>query len=176
MFDLKQFTDIIKYVGGNDASSKSDPELFEVKYDQLIQHIKAVNDQCQIYLCNSCPSGDCSTTEVNDLIKSLAEEYKIRMIDVNKTFCDSKKRSLSSTLVTMVSTCQTPDLSVFWAQSTQTYQLSMTLTNAYSMVTNKGNITLTEPRIISPTLAGEHFRTDIDILRIDIQLMVSRDL
>ena len=79
-------------MGGNDASSKSDPELFEVKYDQLIQHIKDVNDQCEIYLCNSCPRGDCSTTEVNDLIKSLAEEYQITMIDVNKTFCDSKKK------------------------------------------------------------------------------------
>ena len=82
MFDLKQFTDIIIYVGGNDASSKSDPELFKVKYDKLIQHIKDVNDQCQIYLCNSCPSGDCSTTEVNDLIKSLAEEYKITKLSV----------------------------------------------------------------------------------------------
>ena len=95
VFDLKQFTDIIIYVGGNDgndAASKSDPELFEVKYDQLIQHIKDVNDQCQIFLCNSCPRGDCSTTEVNDLIKSLAEEYQIAMIDVNKSFCDSRKK------------------------------------------------------------------------------------
>ena len=92
VFDLKQFTDIIIYVGGNDAASKSDPELFEVKYDQLIQHIKDVNDQCQIFLCNSCPRGDCSTTAVNDLIKSLAEEYQIAMIDVNKSFCDSRKK------------------------------------------------------------------------------------
>ena len=92
VFDLKQFTDIIIYVGGNDAASKSDPELFEVKYDQLIQHIKDVNDQCQIFLCNSCPRGDCSTSEVNDLIKSLAEEYQITMIDVNKSFCDSRKK------------------------------------------------------------------------------------
>ena len=131
VFDLKQFTDIIMYVGGNDVSSKSDPELFEVKYDQLIQHIKDLNDQCQIYLCNNCPRGDCSTTEVNDLIKSIAEVYQITMIDINKAFCDSRKRSLIGTIVKTVSTCQTQELSVFWAQSSQKYLLCMTLTNVH---------------------------------------------
>ena len=37
-----------------------------------------------------------------------------------------EKRSLSGTLVMMVSTCQTQELSVFWALSTQKYLLCMT--------------------------------------------------
>lgn len=90
MFDLNQFSTVIIYVGGNDAANGSDPELFEEKYDQLIRHIKGVNSQCQIFLCNLCPRGDTSTSEVNDLIKSLTEEHQIVMIDVDKTFHDSR--------------------------------------------------------------------------------------
>ena len=90
VFDLNQFSTVIIYVGGNDAANGSDPELFEEKYDQLIRHIKGVNSQCQIVLCNMCPRGDTSTSEVNELIKSLSEEHQIVMIDVDKTFHDSR--------------------------------------------------------------------------------------
>lgn len=37
-----------------------------------------------------CPRGDTSTSEVNELIKSLSEEHQIVMIDVDKTFHDSR--------------------------------------------------------------------------------------
>ena len=89
VYDLKQFSAVIIYVGGNDAANGADPEFFEEKYDQLIRHIKGVNNQCQIFLCNMCPRGDTSTSEVNDLIKSLSEEHQIVMIDVDKSFHDS---------------------------------------------------------------------------------------
>lgn len=90
VFDLNQFSAAIIYVGGNDAANGSDPELFEEKYDQLIRYIKGVNNQCQIFLCNMCPRGDTSTSEVNDLIKSLSEDHQVVMIDVHKTFYDSR--------------------------------------------------------------------------------------
>ena len=90
VYDLKQFSAVIIYVGGNDAANGSDPEFFEEKYDQLIRHIKGVNNQSQIFLCNMCPRGDTSTSEVNDLIKSLSEEHQIVMIDVDKSFHDSR--------------------------------------------------------------------------------------
>lgn len=62
----------------------------EEKYDQLVQHIKSVNSLCHIFLCNSCPRGGISTTEVNGVVSSLAEQHQIKMIDVDKTFHDSR--------------------------------------------------------------------------------------
>ena len=38
VYDLKQFSSVIIYVGGNDAANGSDPELFEEMYDQ--GHVK----------------------------------------------------------------------------------------------------------------------------------------
>ena len=90
VYDLKQFSSVIIYVGGNDAANGSDPELFEEKYDQLIQHIKGANFQCHVHLCNMCPRGDTSTSEINDMVKSLSEENQIEMIDVSKMFYDSQ--------------------------------------------------------------------------------------
>ena len=89
VYDLKQFSSVIVYVGGNDAANGTDPELFEEKYDQLIRHIKAGNNQCQIFICNMCPRGDTSTTEINDMVKSLSDENQIVMIDADKLFHDS---------------------------------------------------------------------------------------
>ena len=83
------YSSVIIYVGGNDAANGSDPELFEEMYDQLIQLIKGANIQCQIFLCNMCPRGDTSTSDINDMVRSLSEENKITMIDVNKMFYDS---------------------------------------------------------------------------------------
>lgn len=64
--DLHRFLHVIIYVGGNDASSRTDTEYFEEKYEQLLVHIKE-NSQCRIQLANSCPRGDVDTAEVNEV-------------------------------------------------------------------------------------------------------------
>ena len=64
VFDLAQFSHIVFYVGGNDASNRSDIEYFEEVYERVISHIKQKNSSCKIFMCNSCPRGDTSTSEV----------------------------------------------------------------------------------------------------------------
>ena len=92
VFNMKQFSNIIIYVGGNDASSGTDIEYFEELYDQVIQNIKQVNSTCQIYLCNAAPRGDTDTTDVNLVIDRLCQEHNITLLDINKAFYDKQGR------------------------------------------------------------------------------------
>ena len=86
VYDIRKFSHVIIYVGGNDASSGTDVEYFEEKFDQVIQHIKESNNQCKIVLCTSCPRGDTCVSEVNNIIQSLTQDHGIGLIDQNKAF------------------------------------------------------------------------------------------
>ena len=86
VYDIRKFSHVIVYVGGNDASSGIDIEYFEEMFDQVIQYIKESNSQCKIHLCLTCPRGDTSTKEVNDIILSLAQHYGIGLIDQDRAF------------------------------------------------------------------------------------------
>ena len=86
VYDITKFSHVILYVGGNDASNGTDVEYFEEKYDQVIQHIKESNKNCKIILCLSCPRGDTCTSEVNNIIQSLAQHHGIGLIDQDKAF------------------------------------------------------------------------------------------
>lgn len=86
VYDISKFSHVIIYVGGNDASNRTDIEYFEEMYDKLIQYIKEANSRCKILLCNSCPRGDTSTAELNEIIKSLASHHGARLIELNKAF------------------------------------------------------------------------------------------
>ncbi|MEW8340004.1 MAG: GDSL-type esterase/lipase family protein [Candidatus Thiodiazotropha taylori] len=90
LYDLRKFSHVIVYVGGNDASNGTDIEYFEEVFDQVIQHIKAANNQCKIILCASCPRSDTSTSDVNDIMHTLAQHHNISFIDQNKAFHDRR--------------------------------------------------------------------------------------
>ena len=90
VFNMEQFSNIIIYVGGNDASSGTEIEYFEELYDQVIQSIKQVNSTCQIYLCNAAPRGDTDTTDINLVIDRLCQEHNITLLDINKAFYDKQ--------------------------------------------------------------------------------------
>ena len=85
VYDLHRFSHAIIYVGGNDASSRTDIEYFEEKYEQLLVHIQE-NSQCKILLVNSCPRGDVDTGEVNEVIQGLKEHHKLELVDVHEAF------------------------------------------------------------------------------------------
>ncbi|MEW8548504.1 MAG: GDSL-type esterase/lipase family protein [Candidatus Thiodiazotropha sp.] len=89
VFDLTQFSHVVIYVGGNDASNHSDIEYFEEVYERVISHIKQINNTCKIILCNSCPRGDTCTAEVNEVIQRLSNYHLTGLIDLNKAFHDS---------------------------------------------------------------------------------------
>lgn len=76
MYDVRAFGQIIIYVGGNDASSQVDDELFEEKYDQLISQIKTTNQDCNVYICKIAPRGDTDVAKYNRCIDSLEDHWR----------------------------------------------------------------------------------------------------
>ena len=86
VFDLAQFSHIVIYVGGNDASNHSDIEYFEEVYERVISHIKQKNSSCKIFMCNNCPRADTSTSEVNEAIQRLSDYHQTGLIALNKAF------------------------------------------------------------------------------------------
>ena len=90
MYDLQNFSHIILYVGGNNASNKTDCEYFEEKYDQLICFIKEKNKDCKIVLVNSCLRGDADVSQINEIISELADQHEIMLVDAYKAFFNKK--------------------------------------------------------------------------------------
>lgn len=90
VFNMNQFSQVIIFVGGNDASSGTDIEYFEELYEQVIQNLRQANGTCQIYLCNICPRDDADTTYVNEVIHRLCQEHNLSIVDINKSFYDRK--------------------------------------------------------------------------------------
>ena len=73
---MKSFQAIVVSVGGNDASSKTDIELFEEKYDEVISLVKTGNPNCELYMCNISPPGDADVRHYNACIAQLATLIK----------------------------------------------------------------------------------------------------
>ena len=88
VFDLTKFSEVIVYVGGNDASDGTETESFEEIYEQMPCYIKKINRECQIILCNTCPRGDTSTPEVTEIIQRLSEHHNAGFIDLSSAFHD----------------------------------------------------------------------------------------
>lgn len=86
VFDLKQFANIIIYIGGNDTANGTDMEYFEEKFDQLLTYIKQKNSSCKVLLVNCCPRQDVDTTTVNYIIYSLSEYHHMDLIDADHAF------------------------------------------------------------------------------------------
>ena len=82
-YNMNSFRAVVVSVGGNDASSKTDIELFEEKYDQLISLVKTGNPDCELYMCNISPRGDADVRNYNACISQLAsywEKHKVTLI------------------------------------------------------------------------------------------------
>ena len=89
MFDLKTFSTVIIYIGGNDVASGSDLELYEEKYDKLFRYVKTQNSMCKVTLCNICPRedvGDYEMCQLNDIIPELAREHGHKLVDMYSAF------------------------------------------------------------------------------------------
>ena len=92
-YDLKSFANIVLCIGGNDASSRTNTETFEQKYDEIIGNIKAANSECVIYLCNVVPRGDIDVTAINSSIERIAGLWRLHQVksikSTNEFFFDS---------------------------------------------------------------------------------------
>ena len=91
MYDLQQFSNVVIYVGGNNASNKTNIETFEDLYGQLLEHIKE-KSECRIILVNSCPRGDTDTSTVNSVIRRLSEYHNTELVDSYKAFYDKSAK------------------------------------------------------------------------------------
>ena len=87
VYNLKNFTNVIIYVGGNDVSNGSNVEYVEEKYDQLLQYIKDNNGDISITLCTVCPRKDADVTDLNEIVTALSEEYSTQLVETEKYFC-----------------------------------------------------------------------------------------
>ncbi|MCG7877246.1 MAG: SGNH/GDSL hydrolase family protein, partial [Candidatus Thiodiazotropha endolucinida] len=88
-YDLKNFSSIIVYVGGNDFAGGIDPELFEEKYDQLLSYIKKETSNCNVVLCSICPRKDIDENqncELNDIIQNLTKDHNCVLADMFNAF------------------------------------------------------------------------------------------
>ena len=92
VYDLQNFSHIILYIGGNNASNGTESEYFEEKYDQLICYIKESNKDCKILSVNSCPRGDTDVSPIKDIISELAEQHEIVLVDAYKAFYNKKRQ------------------------------------------------------------------------------------
>ena len=88
-YNIKSFRAVVLSVGGNDASSNTDIELFEEKYDQLISLVKTSNRDCKLYLCCISPRGDADVRNYNVCIGPLAtywEKHNVTLIKESESF------------------------------------------------------------------------------------------
>ena len=94
-YDVKAFSNIIISVGGNDASQKTEEELFEEKYDQLISLIKTSSPKTTVYICKIVPRGDVDVSSLNTCIERLGLHWqKHDVICISKTsdyFCGKNR-------------------------------------------------------------------------------------
>lgn len=89
MYDMKSFSSVVVMVGGNDASNRTDTELFEEKYDQLISLIKMGNQDCDLYISKIVPRGDTDIQEYNSIISRLAtywENHGVYLIQATEDY------------------------------------------------------------------------------------------
>ena len=88
-YNIKSFRAVVLSVGGNDASSNTDIELFEEKYDQIISLVKTGNRDCKLYLCCISPRGDADVRNYNVCIGRLAtywEKHNVTLIEESESF------------------------------------------------------------------------------------------
>ena len=79
MYDMRAFSEVIIYVGGNDVASQVDERL---KDDELTGKIKQANKNCKSYLCKMAPLGDTDVANINKSIDRLAEQWRNQEVPV----------------------------------------------------------------------------------------------
>lgn len=98
MYDLNTFSNVIIYCGGNDAANKTDIELFEERYDQLLTKIEEANSECRVYICSVAPRGDVNVDDINNSIDRLAVHRSDKNVesitDTNGFFIDNNEMVL----------------------------------------------------------------------------------
>ena len=81
LYDLKVFSTIIIYIGGNNVAMGDNPSITEEKYDELISLIKCSNRSCKIILCSIAPRTDADISNFNQTVAKLAMHWRCQNVD-----------------------------------------------------------------------------------------------
>lgn len=88
LYDLKNFSSLILYIGGNDLTGNTDATTIEEDYDYLLTLIKSGNPSIQIILSTLAPRGDVDVSFVNSIIERLAIHHGLEVVDSHRAFYD----------------------------------------------------------------------------------------
>ena len=113
-YNMKSFQTLIVSVEGNDASSKTDIELFEENYDKLISLVKTENPDCALYMCNISSRSDADVRSYNARISQLANT-KSRSLKNQRVSSMAEMVSLHLAILEMMAY-----IVKFWHQATIT--------------------------------------------------------
>ena len=81
LYDLKVFSTIIVYIGGNNVASGDNSSFIEEKYDELISLIKCSNNTCKIILCSVAPRLDADISHLNQIVGKLAKHWSCQNVE-----------------------------------------------------------------------------------------------
>ena len=81
LYDLKVFSTVIIYIGGNNVARGDNSSFIEEKYDELISLIKCSNSICKIILCGVAPRVDADISHLNQIVGKLARHWSCQNVE-----------------------------------------------------------------------------------------------
>lgn len=90
--NLNEFRNFIIQVGGNDASQNRDPELIECEFVNMIQIIRGTVPKAKIILSECTPRCDVNVNYVNSIIRRVANDYSVHVLQTNRRFMNKNGR------------------------------------------------------------------------------------
>ncbi|CAC5420036.1 unnamed protein product [Mytilus coruscus] len=84
--NLQHYTNIVLVVGGNDASSRIQPEAFRENYDFMIKTVRSINPSIDIAVSEICPRRNVNTDVYNTILQRISTEHNFKFIKQTDAF------------------------------------------------------------------------------------------
>ena len=84
LIEVKQYKNVIVYIGGNNMSDGMQIQEIHEEYAKLICVLK--EKECNVHLCTVCPRQDTEVIPLNDVIKQLSTCYGVNYVDCYSPF------------------------------------------------------------------------------------------
>ncbi|CAC5404073.1 unnamed protein product [Mytilus coruscus] len=85
-FNIHHCSSIILVVGGNDASSRIQPEAFRENYEFMIKTVKSINPSIDIAVSEICPRRNVNTDVYNTILHRISTELNFKIIKQTDAF------------------------------------------------------------------------------------------
>ncbi|CAC5409432.1 unnamed protein product [Mytilus coruscus] len=84
--NIQHYTSIILVVGGNDASSRIQPEAFRENYEFMIKTLRSKNPSIDIAVSEICPRRNVNTDVYNTILHRISTELNFKIIKQTDAF------------------------------------------------------------------------------------------